>query len=75
LVGAGQVSVVIYDVLGYRVVELSFGSGANGGRAGDNAVHWDGKDSGGGFVESGVYWLVVTPIGEKARKIRIGVSR
>ena len=68
-------TVALYDVLGYPVVKLTFAVGAPGGMAGDNAVLWSGRDSAGGIVESGVYWLVVTPRGEKARKIRLTIKR
>ncbi len=51
LPSAGPYEIAVFDAAGHRV------SGLRGvGRAGANAVRWDGRDATGRAVEPGVYW-------------------
>jgi hypothetical protein len=46
---------VIYSISGEIVLNSSYASGTNGGRAGYNEVTWDGKTAGGNTIGNGVY--------------------
>jgi flagellar hook assembly protein FlgD len=52
---AGEVDIVIYDLLGYVVKSFHFNPGESGGRQGANFVAWDGKNGMGQFVAKGGY--------------------
>ncbi|MBI4425837.1 MAG: hypothetical protein HY554_19055, partial [Elusimicrobia bacterium] len=50
-----DVTITIYDLLGYVVKVMSFSPGSTGGRAGPNFVEWDGKNAQGRPVAKGGY--------------------
>ena len=50
-----DVTITIYDLLGYVVRRFSLGSGTPGGMAGPNFVMWDGKNGSGAYVSKGGY--------------------
>jgi hypothetical protein len=52
LPNAGEISLVVYDVLGRSVRTLASGSYP----AGNHAVRWDSRDNSGQTVASGVYF-------------------
>jgi hypothetical protein len=71
-----EVTLTLYDLLGYVVKELKFSSGSEGGKAGPNIVTWDGRNSLGGFVSKGGYIARVKASSPKGSKIiirKIGV--
>jgi len=64
----GDVRLVIYDILGQEIVSLVDGYES----AGIKTVIWDGKDSSGNDVASGVYiYHLVTESGKLARKMTL----
>ncbi len=69
------VRVRIYDLFGYQVRELYFGTGSTGGRQGVNTFSWDGTDSTGQKVSKGGYICMITVEGDQpTRTVRkIGV--
>jgi hypothetical protein len=50
-----DVTITLYDLLGYVVKVFSFAPGSAGGQAGPNNVIWDGKNGSGSFVSKGGY--------------------
>ena len=50
-----DVTITIYDLLGYVVKNLTYSPGGQGGRLGPNFVEWDGKNGSGAFVSKGGY--------------------
>jgi hypothetical protein len=71
-----EVTITIYDLLGYLVWERKYSSGQMGGRQGPNFVLWDGKNGLGGFVAKGGYIVRVKASSPKGSKIitrKIGV--
>ena len=56
-----EVTIKIYDLLGYPVREYSFSSGSNGGGQGWNRVVWNGENENGDKVAKGGYicWLYI----------------
>lgn len=62
----GQLEVAIFNIRGQRIRELLNGYHASGA----HTVSWDGKDSGGRMVSSGVYLVrAVSQGGQKLRKV------
>jgi len=71
-----EVTITIYDLLGYVVREFTFSSGADGGKMGPNFVIWDGRNGLGGFVSKGGYIVRVkaaSPKGSKVIMRKVGV--
>ena len=71
-----EVTMTIYDLLGYVVKEFHFSSGGPGGALGPNHVLWDGKNGLGGTVSKGGYIVRVkasSPKGSKVILRKIGV--
>jgi len=71
-----EVTITIYDLLGYAVKEFKFSSGGEGGRRGANFVIWDGTNGLGNKVSKGGYIakIKVNASGGSATAIRkIGV--
>jgi hypothetical protein len=71
-----EVTMTIYDLLGYVVKEFRFSSGGPGGQLGPNHVLWDGKNGLGGTVSKGGYIVRVkasSPKGSKVILRKIGV--
>jgi len=71
-----EVTMTIYDLLGYVVKEFRFTSGSDGGKLGPNHVLWDGKNGLGGTVSKGGYIVRVkasSPKGSKVILRKIGV--
>ena len=71
-----EVTITLYDLLGYVVREFSFSNGATGGKAGPNYVLWDGKNGLGGFVSKGGYIIRVKASSSKGNKVilrKVGV--
>ena len=50
-----DVTITIYDALGYLVKTISSAPGSDGGRTGQNFVPWDGRNDAGIFVSKGGY--------------------
>jgi hypothetical protein len=71
-----EVTITLYDLLGYVVKEFAFSSGAEGGRPGPNAVTWDGRNDLGSFVSKGGYIARIKASNSKGSKViirKIGV--
>jgi len=71
-----EVTITIYDLMGYVVREFSFSNGSKGGKLGPNVVLWDGKNALGGFVGKGGYIVRVkasSPKGSKTIIRKVGV--
>ena len=71
-----EVTITLYDLLGYVVKEYHFATGADGGKAGPNFVFWDGKNELGGFVSKGGYIVRVKASSSKGSKVimrKIGI--
>jgi hypothetical protein len=71
-----EVTITLYDLLGYMVKEFKFSSGSEGARPGPNTVTWDGRNDLGGFVSKGGYIARVKASSSKGSKIiirKIGV--
>jgi hypothetical protein len=71
-----EVSITIYDLLGYVVREFKFQTGGEGGRAGSNFVEWDGTNGLGNKVSKGGYLArikVNSPGGSSSVIRKIGV--
>ena len=63
LPSAGVYEVAIFDITGRKIT----GYRANGS-AGDNVVHWDGRDQSGARVGSGVYYYRLRANGQSETK-------
>ena len=50
-----QVTITLYDLLGYKVYEWTFSPSEEGGRKGANRVPWDGSNEAGQKVAKGGY--------------------
>ena len=50
-----DVTITVYDLLGYVVKTMSYNSGSEGGMAGPNFVTWDGRNGSGNLVSKGGY--------------------
>jgi len=71
-----EVTITLYDLLGYVVREFKFTSGADGGKLGPNFVIWDGRNGLGGYVSKGGYIVRVkaaSPKGSKVIMRKVGV--
>ena len=70
-----EVTISIYDLFGFKVKEMSYPVGTEGGKFGVNNVEWDGTDSGGNKVSKGGYIAVVQAKGDKVISVKrkIGV--
>ena len=71
-----EVTITLYDLLGYVVREYKFSNGSQGGKLGPNFVLWDGKNALGGYVSKGGYIVRVKASSPKGSKIitrKIGV--
>jgi hypothetical protein len=71
-----EVTITLYDLLGYVVKEYRFSSGGEGGKLGPNFVLWDGKNELGGFVSKGGYIVRVkasSPKGSKVITRKVGI--
>ncbi|MCX5789255.1 MAG: hypothetical protein NTX64_12220 [Elusimicrobia bacterium] len=68
LASPSDMELEIFDAFGGRVRDMRFGAGSTGGRAGTNAVTWDGADDGGRKVSMGLYVYVLRGGGAKVAK-------
>ena len=71
-----DVTITIYDALGYIVKTMTSPSGGNGGKAGANFVPWDGRNAAGVFASKGGYIArikVKAPGGSVAVTRKIGL--
>jgi hypothetical protein len=50
-----EVTITLYDLLGYEVMTWTFSPGSEGGRKGANRVQWDGSNGSGDKVAKGGY--------------------
>ncbi|MBU2572993.1 MAG: hypothetical protein KKH28_02810, partial [Elusimicrobia bacterium] len=64
-----EVTITLYDLLGYVVKEYQFSSGGEGGKLGPNFVLWDGKNAFGGSVAKGGYIVRVKASSPKGSKV------
>ncbi|HRY30026.1 MAG TPA: hypothetical protein P5079_08340, partial [Elusimicrobiota bacterium] len=60
-----NVTITLFDLLGYKVREWEFSAGSLGGRAGPNTYSWDGANEGGAKVAAGGYILRIEVRGSK----------
>ncbi|MBU2530961.1 MAG: hypothetical protein KKD35_07995, partial [Elusimicrobia bacterium] len=71
-----EVSITLYDLLGYVVREFKFSSGSEGGKLGPNFVTWNGRNGLGSYVSKGGYIARIKASSPKGSKIiirKIGV--
>ncbi|MGC8867338.1 MAG: hypothetical protein ACP5PA_03905, partial [Elusimicrobiales bacterium] len=71
-----EVTISIYDLLGYLVKEFRFSRGQNGAKLGSNYVEWNGKNELGSFVSKGGYIVRIKASGPRGSKIitkKIGI--
>ena len=71
-----EVTITLYDLLGYMVKEFRITSGSEGGRPGPNTVAWDGRNELGSYVSKGGYIARVKASSPKGSKViirKIGV--
>ncbi len=59
----------IFSMSGELIYTKSFSSGDVGGKAGDNLVPWDGKNSSGNFVGNGVYFYKIAASVSGSKKV------
>ena len=50
-----EVTISLYDLLGYQVAQWTFSAGSEGGKQGANRVPWDGTNGTGSKVSKGGY--------------------
>ena len=65
----------IHDMFGTPVTKLNFIAGANGGRAGYNAVPWNGKSDAGQVVGNGIYIYLLIADGKVIAKGKLMVLK
>ena len=75
LTKAANVSLTIHDLAGNIIAKKSFSSGNNGGKAGYNAVAWDGKSDSGDWVGNGLYLYLIIADGSVAGKGKLTVLK
>jgi hypothetical protein len=76
LAANSEVTLTLYDLLGYTVREWTFSPGSNGAQQGPNAVDWDGSNGMGNKVSKGGYIArieVKSPSGTSVVMRKIGV--
>jgi flagellar hook assembly protein FlgD len=66
-----DVTITLYDLLGYKVMEMVFGKGQPGGKQGPNDAEWQGKNELGDFVARGGYIAHIKAVGASGTKIAI----
>ena len=66
-----DVTITLYDLLGYKVMEMSFSKGTPGGKQGPNDVTWEGKNELGDFVSRGGYIAHIKAVGDHGTKTAI----
>jgi hypothetical protein len=59
-----NVTVNIYDLSGRLIARQAYSADGNGGRAGYNAVSWDGRSGGGALVGNGLYVCLIVADGK-----------
>ncbi|OGS46208.1 MAG: hypothetical protein A2539_02895 [Elusimicrobia bacterium RIFOXYD2_FULL_34_15] len=66
-----DVTITLYDLLGYKVMEMNFGKGTPGGKQGPNDVTWEGKNELGDFVGRGGYIAHIKAVGDRGTKTTV----
>ncbi|MDO8734502.1 MAG: hypothetical protein Q7K21_05040, partial [Elusimicrobiota bacterium] len=66
-----DVTITLYDLLGYKVMEMVFGKGQPGGKQGPNDAPWEGKNELGDLVARGGYIAHIKAVGATGTKIQI----
>ncbi len=59
-----NISLNIFDLSGNLIYKQAYTSAQEGGKAGYNAVTWDGKSTGGNYVGNGIYIFVIIADGK-----------
>jgi hypothetical protein len=72
---AGEITLLVCDIMGNQISRQSYSSVVNGGRAGYNEVTWNGRDSGGNLAGNGIYIFVVIGDGKMLGKGKITVLK
>ena len=71
-----EVTITLYDLLGYVVKEFRYSSGSEGGKMGPNFVTWNGRNELGSYVSKGGYIARIKVSGPSGSKVvirKIGV--
>jgi len=71
-----EVTISIYDLLGYLVKEIKISRGNKGAQMGSNYIEWNGKNDLGGIVSKGGYIVRIkasSPKGSKSITKKIGI--
>jgi len=70
-----NITLSIHDTFGTPVARMNFGSGNNGGRAGYNAVPWNGRSDAGQVVGNGIYIYLIIADGRVAAKGKLMILK
>ncbi len=72
---ASSISLSIHDLRGTPVAKMSFAAGGNGGRAGYNAVTWNGRSDAGQVAGNGIYVYLIIGEGKVLAKGKLMVLK
>jgi hypothetical protein len=72
---AANLTLSIYDMFGTPVAKMNFNAGDNGGRAGYNAVPWNGKSDTGQVAGNGIYIYLLIAEGKVIAKGKLMILK
>ncbi len=72
---AANISLSLHDLRGTPVTKMSFAAGGNGGRAGYNAVSWNGRSDAGQVAGNGIYIYLIIGDGKVLAKGKLMVLK
>ena len=72
---ASNITLSIHDLSGSVIAKRNYSASASGGRAGYNAVSWDGKSDAGDYVGNGIYIYLIIADGTVAAKGKLTVLK
>ncbi|MDD5594082.1 MAG: hypothetical protein PHG97_05040 [Candidatus Margulisbacteria bacterium] len=72
---AAGVTLSIHDLTGAVISKMAFGAGSSGGRAGYNAVSWNGQSDAGSVAGNGIYILLIIGDGKVLAKGKLTVLK
>ena len=70
-----NVTLSIHDLTGMLIAKKTYAADANGGRAGYNAVTWDGRSDGGSLAGNGLYVCLIIADGKVIGKGKLTVLK
>lgn len=72
---ASNITLSLHDLRGTLIMKASYSSGSNGGRAGYNAVTWDGRSGAGQVAGNGIYIYLIIGDGKVLAKGKLMVLK